>query len=116
MNLHKNHVSSIFGHFRAVYINNKNYFVNELMNNYYKNCKITHYIRLISHLLSTRLLERLIQGLITFSRIKYIECRTTDAWSFYIQEKVLFSNTKNAKINGYIPAEICLASLLNCLL
>lgn len=60
MILHKNFVFLIFGYFCAVYTDNKSYFMNKLMKNYYKNCRITHYIRLISYPLSIKLFEKAI--------------------------------------------------------
>lgn len=108
IDLHENHMSPIFGYPWVVYTDNRNHFVNELIKNYYEDCGITHYTRSISHLLSTRLLEGVVQGLITFLRIRCIECGTTDTWSLHIWEGVLFSNTKNAKIYGYTLAEIIL--------
>ena len=108
VNLHENHVSPVFEHFCAVYTDNGSHFVNKLVKKYYRNCGITHYIGPISHLLSTGLLERAVQGLISFLRIKWIEYKTTDTWSLHIQEGVLFANTKDTKIHGYAPAEIIL--------
>lgn len=58
VNLHKNYISSIFGHFWVMYINNGSHFVNDLMKNYYKNCGIIHYIELISHPSSIMLFEK----------------------------------------------------------
>ena len=108
VDLHKNHVSPIFGHPWTVYTDNGSYFVNEFMKNYYGDRNITHYTGPINHPSSTKLLQRVVQGLITFLRTRCIECGITDTWSFYIRERVLFSNTKDAKIHGYTPAEIIL--------
>ena len=108
VDLHENHVSPVFGHPRAVYTDNGSHFVNQIMKDYYRDRGITHYTGPISHPSSTGLLERAVQGLITFLRTKCIECGTTDAWSLHVREGVLFSNTKDAKIHGYAPAEIIL--------
>ena len=108
VDLHENHVFLIFGHPRAVYTDNGSHLVNELVRDYYRNCEITHYTGPISHASSTGLLERAVQGLVTFLRTNCIECKTTDAWSLHIREGVLFANTKDAKIHGYALAEIIL--------
>ena len=108
MDLHENHVFPVFGHPRAVYTDNGSHFVNELVKDYYRNHGITHYTGSISYLLLTGLLERVVQRLVTFLRTKCIECGTTDAWSLHIQERVLFANTKNTKIIGYVLAELIL--------
>lgn len=108
VDLHENHVSPILGHPRAVYTDNGSHFVNELMKNYYRDRGITHYTGPISHPSSTGLLERAVQGLVSFLRTRCIECGTTDAWSLHVREGVLFSNTKDTRIHGYAPAEIIL--------
>ncbi len=108
VDLHENHVSLIFGHPRAVYTDNVSYFMNEPVKDYYRNRGIIHYIGPISHPSSKGLLERVVQGLVTFLKTKYIECGTTDAWSLHIREEVLFANTKDARIHDYTPAKIIL--------
>lgn len=52
--------------------------------------------------------KRAVQGLITYLKTNCIERGTTDDWSLHLREDVLFSNTKDAKIHGYAPAEIIL--------
>lgn len=58
VNLDKNYVSSIFKHSWAVYTDNRSQFVNQIMNDYYKNCNIMYYKELISYLSSTRFFEK----------------------------------------------------------
>lgn len=112
VDLHKNLVSSIFRHFCTVYTENRSYFVNELVKDYYKNCEITHYTRLISYPLSTELFERAVQRLVSFLKTKYIDCETIDIQFLHIVEEILFANTKDAKIYGYVLAEIILSFTL----
>lgn len=108
VDLHKNHVSSVFGHFQAMYTDNESYFINQIMNDYYRDRRTMRYTKPISHLSSTGLFDKVVQGLITFLRTKNIECRTTDAWSLHIREEVLFSNIKDANNHRYAPAGILL--------
>lgn len=88
------------------------YFINNLIKNYYKERKITHYIGPISHLSLTSLLERVVQGLITYLRTKCIKRNIIDDWSLYLQESLLFANTKNTKVHKYILAKIILGFTL----
>lgn len=78
VDLYENYIFPILRHPRIVYTDNGNHFVNELVKNYYQNCGIIYYTRLISYPLSMRLLERVIQELVAFLKTKYSECKTTD--------------------------------------
>lgn len=78
VDFHEHHVFPIFGHPRAAYTDNGSHFVNNLVRDYYKKRGIIHYTGLISHPSSTGLLERAVQGLITYLQTNCIKRDTTN--------------------------------------
>ncbi|MCJ1424369.1 hypothetical protein MMC29_002257 [Sticta canariensis] len=102
-----NHIAPIFGNPKAMYTDNGSHFVNQLVEKYTEDNGIIHYTGLVSHLLSTRLLEQSVQSMISYLRSQYLEKGIGD-WSMDIRERCLYMSTKQVKIYGYTPAELML--------
>lgn len=76
---------------------------------YYQERGITHYTGPISQPSSTCLLERTaVSGFSSFLRTKCTEIGSTDDRLPFNRERVLYSNTKDARIHGFTSAELIL--------
>lgn len=58
IDMYNNHLSLVFGQLVATYSDNSSHFVNEKITTYFQQRGITHFIRPISHLSSTGLMEQ----------------------------------------------------------
>lgn len=104
----ENHISPIFGHPKGVYSDNGSHFVNEHVKVYFQNRGIIHHTGPISHPSSTGLLERTVQGMLSFLRAKCIERASVESWSLHVREGVFSLNTKHLRVHGFSPAELIL--------
>lgn len=108
IDMYKNHLSPIFGHPQRVYSDNRSHFVNKDVQPYFLNRGITHHTGPISHPSSIGLLERTVQGMLSYLRAKCIEKGSVEDWSLIVREKALFLNTKHLRVHGFSPAELML--------
>lgn len=73
INIYKNHIFLIFKYSEVVYSNNGFYFVNQKVQDYFQERKVTAFIELINHLLSTELLKWAVQSIMSYLRDRCIE-------------------------------------------
>lgn len=73
INIYKNHIFLIFKYSEVVYSNNGFYFVNQKVQDYFQERKVTPFIELINHLLSTELLKWAVQSIMSYLRDRCIE-------------------------------------------
>ena len=108
LDIYENRPPPVFGHPAAAYSDNGSHFVREKVSPYFKERDITHFTEPISHLPSTSLLERGVQGMISILRAKTIEHAAAGSWSKLIKDGAFLTNTKFQWIQGFLPSELML--------
>lgn len=76
IDIYKNHISLIFGHSKAMYSDNSLHFVNQKVQDYFRERGIIHFTGLMSHLSSNRLLKQAVQSIMSYLRGKCIKQRS----------------------------------------
>lgn len=108
IDMYDNHLSPIFGQPGAAYSDNGSHFVNEKVTAYFQQRGITHFTRPISHPSSTGLMERAVQGMISFLRATTLEHWTAGGWLNLVKAGAFWANSKFQRVHGYAPAELML--------
>lgn len=108
LDMFENHLTPIFGHPAAAYSDNGSQFVNEKVSRYFEERGVTHCTGPISHPSSTGLMERGVQGMISFLRAKTIEHGAAGVWSNLVKDGAFFTNTNFQRIQGFSPSELML--------
>lgn len=106
--IYKNHIFPIFGHSKTIYSDNGSHFINQNIYNYFQKRGFMHFMKQVSHPLSTRLLKQAVKSMMAYLRGKCIERASIERWLLDIRESVLFANIKSQKIHGYTPATLML--------
>lgn len=104
----ENHLTPIFGHPASAYSDNSSHFVNEKVSRYFEERAVIHLTGPISHPSSTGLMERGVQGMISFLRAKTIKHGAAGGWSNLVKDGAFFTNTRFQQIQGFLPLELIL--------
>jgi len=108
IDMYETHLTPIFGYPETVYSDNGSHFVNRDLQRLFKDHGVVYFTGLISHPSSTGLMERAVQGVLSFLRTKCTHRGNIGSWSLDVREAAFFLNTKTIRIHGYTPATIML--------
>ncbi len=108
VNMFQNHIVSIFEMFATVYSDNDSHFMNKDVKELFREYKVMHYIDSITSSSFTKLLERAVQEMIEYLRIRSMKKENTFIWNTDVKDEMFFMNTKSVRIHEYFSLKLML--------